>query len=194
MAKLVIDLGKRIQAAFGFVSGNSSEQLQRAGFIDEIKNAEVFVKDSRTLFEELAIINGGTTLKFGFAGFLNQQGNVFAPPPLCTFKKGKRIEETVLDGIDGQVVENYGHKPWEITIQGVLIEMENHVYPQKKVKQLIDAFHVDDVWEVQSQVFADHQIKSIYFTDIDDGPVQGFEDTWSFTLNAKSIKPVEKQF
>lgn len=195
----LIELGKRFQNAFGFVGGNTGTSLQQTNFSDTLTGAKVLVEDARSSYEEFTLKRPGLELKFGYSGLIKQIDNVFAPPPLVSFKRGKRIDETIVTSNDadgnelnyGQVVENYGRKPVNITIKGLLIDMVNHQYPSKKVRQLTDLFDYNGAWEVEGQIFLDHRIKSIYFIDLDDEPVQGFMDTWSFTLQASSIKPVE---
>lgn len=188
---LIIDVGKRYNNAFGFASNNSSQSLKRAGFADAIKNADVYLQDTRTNFEEIQLKVGAQEIAvFGYMGFVKQLEAVYAPPPMVSFRKGKRMEETVLDGPDGQVVEKYGHRSWDITIQGLLINMDTHYYPGEKIRKLIEIFNRDERYDVVSQVFSDHGIKSIYLTDMDDQGVQGYPDTWQFTLYAKSIVPV----
>lgn len=195
----LIELGKRFQNAFGFVGADATGSLQATGFNDSLTGASVVVKDARSTYEEFVLKRPGVELKFGFTGLIKQIDDVFAPPPLVSFKRGKRIDETIVSSNDaegnelsfGQVVENYGRKPVDITIKGLLLDMVNHQYPSNKVKQLIDLFDYNGAWEVEGQIFLDHRIKSIYFIDMDDEPVQGYMDTWSFTLQARSIKPVE---
>lgn len=195
----LIEFGKRFQNAFGFIGGDATGSLQETGFNDSITGAKVVVKDARSTYEEFTLKRPGVELKFGFTGLVKQIDDVFAPPPLVSFKRGKRIDETIVGSNDaegnelefGQVVENFGRKPVDITIKGLLIDMVNHQYPSTKVRQLIDLFDYNGAWEVEGQIFLDHRIKSIYFIDMDDEPVQGYMDTWSFTLQARSIKPVE---
>lgn len=197
--KRVVELGRRFQNAFGFIGGNTGASLQQTN-LREIKNVgNVVIDDSRSSYEEFTLKRPGQELKFGYSGLINYVDNVFAPPALVSFKRSKRIDETIVSTNDsdgkessyGQVVENYGRKPIDISIKGLLIDMVNHQYPSKKVKQLIELFDYNGAWEVEGQIFLDHKIYSIYFTDMDDSPVQGFMDTWSFTLEARSIKPVE---
>lgn len=206
MAKKIIDLGSRFQQAFGFISNNQAESLQRANFSDSIANAEVYLKDTRSSFEEITLVrksnNQVISFRFGYMGFIEQDDNVFAPPVICSFKHAKRIGQTIVsvnsdsgDELEyGEVVENYGRKPVGITIRGVLIDMQNHKYPSDRLKRLMELFYYNGTWEVEGQIFRDHKIKSIYFTEMEDAGVQGFEDTWSFTIEAQSIKPVEYFF
>lgn len=206
MAKKIFDLGSRFQSAFGFVPSNNSDNLERANFADAIANAEVYLKDTRSSFEEITLTrkvnNQPISFRFGYMGFLEQDESVFAPPVICSFRHGKRIGQTILSVNDangneleyGEVVENYGRKPVDITIRGVLIDMIGHKYPGDRVKRLMDLFYFNGSWAVEGQIFRDHKIQSIYFTDMEDAGVQGYEDTWSFSIEARSIKPVETSF
>lgn len=194
----VIQLGERFNSAFGFV-GETGTELQQTTFEDTLTGGEVFAKDGRSTYENFTLRREGVELQFAYGGILKNDNSVFAPPALCSFKHSKRIGSTIVSSNDeqgseveyGEVVENYGRKPVEITIRGLLIDMVNHNYPGDKIKQLMELFHYNGVWEVEGQIWRDHKIASIYFTDLDDGPVQGFMDTWQFTINAQSIKPVE---
>lgn len=198
MAIRTIQLGERFNSAFGFV-GDPGNSLQETGFEDTLTGAEVYVKDGRSSYENFTLRRPGVELKFAYGGLLGEGDTIFSPPALCSFKSSKRIGQTIVTSNDdqgnevayGEVVENYGRKPVEITIRGLLIDMVNHQYPSSKVKQLTEFFDYNGAWEVEGQIWRDKKIRSIYFLDMDDGPVQGFMDTWQFTLSACSIKPVE---
>lgn len=214
MAKKIIDLGARYQSAFGAVSANQSPDLHRAGFADSISKAEVYIQDSRSTFEQVTFrsANNSAGITFGAAGFMpgvqkNKESGtrphvlkIFAPPLMCTFRKKKRMDVTILDGAGdnnnkaGEVVENYGHEPWNILMRGILIDMDNHDHPVEELKKLIEIFDIDAPWIVEGETFAAHNISTVYFSEIDDEGVVGFQDTWSFTLTAHSIKPVEYSF
>ncbi len=190
--KKVIDIGKRLQSAFGFVSSNMSAELKNKGFTKQIGTAEVFIRDASKSFEKVLFSNDtGLELLFDYNAMTDSLGNVFAPPPMVSFSKSKRIERTILDGVQGEVVEQYGHKPWEITVQGIIIDMDNHEYPGDRIRKLVRCFDYNGIWQVESSIFQDHKIKSVYWEDISTTGVQGFEDTWQFTLKGYSIRPVE---
>lgn len=199
MAGKVIDLGGRFSNGFGFISGNAGDDLQQTDFNDTLTNSTVLVKDGRSSYEEFTLRRPGVELKFGYAGLFDAIDNVFAPPAMISIKRSKRIDETIVSSQDengneistGQVVENYGKMPVEISIQGLLIDMINHQYPSEKVKQLVDFFEFQGPWDVDGQVFRDERIRSLYITSMDDGPVQGYMDTWKFSLTCRSIAPVE---
>lgn len=212
MAKKIFDLGARYQAAFGAISGNESHELHRAAFADSVNKAEVYILDTRSTFEQATFrsSNNKNGITFGSTGFLptdqkrKENGahvlKVFAPPLMCTFRKRKRIDVTILDGAGddnnkaGETVENYGHEPWNIYMRGILIDMENHNHPGAALKSLIDMFNVDAPWSVEGETFAAHKVSTVYFSEIDSEGVAGFQDTWAFTLTAHSINPVEYSF
>jgi len=199
--KKIIDLGKRLEKAFGFISSNVSDDLKKKGFQPK---ADVFISDTRMSFEQFILTTESVTdssitvdsvsLKFAYNDFISPSSDVFAPPAMITFNKKKRIDETILGKVDSTVIEHYGHEPWDVKIQGILIDMVNHQYPSSKVQQLRKMFEIDWPFKVEGKMFEDMGIKSIYFADIEMEPVQGFPDTWSFTLTARSIKVIEAAF
>lgn len=196
----VVDIGKRLQAAFGGVSKNASTNLQRANFADAVANASVFIADAKTSFEDLVLTgetdaNKGITLSFGTTGFITGTSTFFAPPPMITFSKSKRLEITVVDGTvngipAGEIIELYGHKPWDITLKGILVDMENHNHPAEQIAKLIDIFNRDAPWKVDSELCRNHGVTNMVFTDITSNGVEGFEDTWQYTIKAKSFQSV----
>lgn len=191
---MIIDLGSRYRASFGYTTPNQSDRLKKLGFTEDTGMAavEVYVTGDVS-FEELELYGNGFDLTFGYAMLTKNGslGNVFAPPPMISWSRGKRITVTTLDGNEGDVVEKYGTEPWQIKMQGLLIDMENHRYPAAQVRKLREVFEVDAAFEVSGQIFDDLGIQSIYFTNIEISGVQGFADTISFSLDAHAIKPVE---
>lgn len=193
MANKIIDLGARLKTAFGFTTPNESSTLEALGFNkkNEISGSGVFVKNNYS-FEKLTLKGNGFDLTFG--AMMNTpelSPDTFAPPPMISWKKGKNITITPIDGTDAEVVERYGDKSWEIKIQGLLIDMVNHNYPSSQVKLLRELFEVPAPFGVEAEIFDDLGIKSIYFTDAEFAGVAGYEDTIQYTLEARSIKPVE---
>lgn len=190
---MIIDLGSRLKAAFGYVSASESENLRKQKFAEEngIAGSGVYVSDSS--FEEMTIIKDQTDRMF-FGSMIS--GNldsidIYAPPPMCSFSKSKNLIITEIDGTDAEVVERYGDKSWEIRIQGVLIDMRNHQYPKQQIIKFRQFFDVAGAMAVEGQFFDDLNIKSIYFTDCDIAGVAGYADTVQYSLTARSIRPVE---
>jgi len=115
---------------------------------------------------------------------------VFAPPPMISFTKSKKIKITETGGF-GDVVENYSHSSWEIKLQGLLIDMVNHHYPIKQDEDLRRVFEADVVFDVQSQLLAAKGIHNIYFTKMSTSCIEGFQDTMKYTLHARSHRSIE---
>lgn len=207
MGKYVIDISERFFAGFGFLAKNIAPRLLKVGYNGKFiyGNIDVYSKSSRT-FDELYLSGNGFDIKFGampflsgnfglLSGVINKDqvtDNVFAPPPMISFSKAKKLGITEVNNSDTEVIEGYAGGSWIIKIQGILVDMENHVYPSKWIKALNQIFDKQKKpYEVASDIFADHDIDTIYFTNIESSGIQGFEDTWKFTLTARSLKRVE---
>jgi len=203
--KKQINIGERLKSAFGAVSKNVSHALKDFGKKNGISNAGVYSTNS--VFEKLTLTrtvksaSASTTTNVApekesitFDTMLTGKEKVFAPPPMVSFSKSKNLVITEIDGTDAEVVERYGDKNWEIKLQGVIIDMKNHQYPEAGVIKLREFFNTSDALEVTSDIFAGLDIKSIYFTNVEIGGVSGFADTIQYTLSARSIQPIEFTF
>jgi hypothetical protein len=195
--KQIIDLGSRFRNAFGFVASGVGESLQNTEFTDESGIHEVYAKGNGS-FEAFTIRGNGFELLFG--NMLQNDSkvtNVFAPPPMISFTRAKKITATPIDDSDedptndAEVVERYNSGKWELTIQGLLVDMKNHEFPKNQLTLLRQLFDVNAVFDVEGDWFDALNIKSIYTEDFSVSGVQGYEDTVQFTLKAYSIKPVE---
>ncbi len=115
---------------------------------------------------------------------------VIAPPPIISFSKSKKLIETKLQDDETVVVERWRTNQWQIQMQGILIDLKDHHYPSKLVKEMTKLFNYNGVVDVSGDLFDEKGITSLYFTSISFKTTPGFEDTVSYTLNAKSIKEV----
>lgn len=188
----VIDLGARLKSAFGYVSNNESDRLRKQKFSKDngISGSGIYVSNST--FEELRIDKDDKeSLVFGNMLSTTSESNIYAPPPMISMSKSKKLIITEIDGDNAEVVERYGDKSWDIKIQGVLVDMVNHQYPKQQVVKLREFFEVNAPLAVQSEILGDLDIQSIYFTDVEIAGVAGYEDTIQYSLSARSIKPVE---
>lgn len=210
--RYTVDLITRYQSAFGFVSGTLVGELEglangaifKAGMAyNEARwKAAKLLKAEQTLdaqvytpmdwkWAEMVMKHEGKELDFGFGSLTQETQGVFAPPPLMRFRRTKNINVTVIDGGDeAEVVENFGVNSWDIELNGLLVDMDEHRYPGEKVKQLRQFFEINDVIEVACPLLLDLGIKSIYFKEQGFEPVEGWADTVKYSLMAKSIKPV----
>lgn len=204
----------RYQGGFGFIAGAAAANLQ--GFVNRgifaagiAYNEKNYLKTDGSKDYNLSLYTaaeftfsdielqyefetGSKSLKFGFGSMIGETDGIFAPPPMVSFKRSKNLGITVIDeGDESEIVENFGINSWDIDIRGLLIDMDEHVYPQSKVKEIARWFEINDIIKVVSPIFQDLGINSIYFKDQQIDPVEAYPDTIKFTLNAKSIKPAE---
>lgn len=186
------DLGSRFKAAFGYAANNQSAELEAQNYMEAngITDTGVFISDAS--FEQITLKQGDLSLFFGSMMFAqSDSGSIYAPPPMVSFSKGKNLIITKIDGADAEVVERYGDESWVISLQGILIDMVNHRYPKQQVIQLRQFFDSKAPFAIEGEMFDDLGIKSIYFTSVNIGGVAGYEDTIQYTLEARSIKPVQ---
>lgn len=205
---MIINLAARYAAAFGAIAVGKllsttvlvKENNQYDIEVSEGKNNEntptednkydVNVYDAYdTEAEVISFKYDGKELKFGEM-LTGDNANIYAPPLMMTFSRGKNLivnEELAGDDI---VVERWGTKPWSIDIRGVLIDVENRQYPKDKINLLARFFEYNNVIKVVGEQFYDKDIDSIYLTAVSITPVEGFKDTMQFNLSARSIKAV----
>lgn len=209
--RYTVDLISRYQSAFGFVGGTLVGELE--GMANKaIFKAGIAYNEARweaekagrkeTKFDvslyapadwhwaEMTLTHEDTKLNFSIGGLTSETEGVFAPPPLMRFRRTKNITVTVVDGGDeAEIVENFGVNSWDIDLNGLLVDMDEHGYPGTKVQELAKFFEINDVIEVACPLLLDMGIKSIYFKEQGFEPVEGVPDTVKYSLTAKSIKP-----
>src|SRR5690606_34207545 len=100
----------------------------------------------------------------------------------------KNLIITPLNGDGMEVVERWNNDAWEIKMQGILIDRENHHYPTDDVEKLVRFFNYNNVIEVSGTQFYEKGIDFMYIRSIDIEGVEGFADTIKFALNARSIR------
>lgn len=209
--RYTIDLLTRYQSAFGFAAGVATGEIEgvlnggifksgiayneaRWGVVKkqegESKLSPELYKSSDWRFAEMVMKYEGKEMNFAFGSLTAETGNIFAPPPLMRFRRTKNINVTVVDGGDeAEIVENFGLNSWDIDMNGLLVDMDEHAYPGEKVKLLSDFFAINDIIDVACPLMLDMGIKSIYFKEQNFEPMEGYPDTVRYSLAAKSIKP-----
>lgn len=195
---MIFDFTGRFQSAFGFSTGNVSSRLNESGFGEVVKDESgfdlaVYTLDKSTAFDEVLLYRDKDEYLFAYRSISDDYTDVFATPPMLSLKRAKKLVITPIDNSDIEVVERYGTEPWEITWRGLLIDMENHEFPIDKMEKLNDIFEVNGAWNVASEILQKLGIAAIYIKDISIDFVEGFEDTISYTLTARQIKPLEYQ-
>ncbi len=207
---ITIDIANRVVSAFGYLPDMGTVRGgMGAAYVDAVAKgavsrlhtqylkrtelAEVYVGD--TPFANLTLHNTDTGARYVFdnENLNNAFSNVLAPPPMVSVTRQKQIITTTVDGSDSQVVESFGMQPYDITLSGIMVDVENHCYPSVKVQQLRELFNSNVIFDVlDSKLMADLGIDSLYFTSLDKLEVLvEYQDTVKYVLKAKSIKPLE---
>lgn len=108
-------------------------------------------------------------------------------------QKRKNIITTRIDGSGAVIVESFGAKELDITLDGILVDMQHHTYPANEMRQLREMFEANTTFEVwDCDILADLGIEQIYFDKLEDLKVlEDYPDTVKFKMTLKSIKPVE---
>lgn len=187
---ITIDLAARYASAFGMMA--AGKLIDRV-FIEKKSEKdygfEVYPQVSSD-FEYCKLeIPGLEPLTF-FDVLIGEPGSLFAPPLLMSFSQEKSLIETEVNDDDPIIVERWGTKPWDITINGLLIDLENRIYPSDQIRRLNQNWKYNGVVKVVGTQFEELDIDSIYFRSIDFTRVEGYQDTVQFSINASSIKAV----
>ena len=195
---MIIDFAGRFQAAFGFMTGNVAARLIENGFGEVINDGNVFdmavyTMDENSYFDDILLYKDDEEYLFGFRSLNEENADVFATPPMLSMKRAKKLVITAIDNSDTEVIERFGTEPWEITWRGLLIDMENHRFPIDKMEAINTIFEKNDIWNVASEILNKVGVNSIYIQDITIEFVEGYEDTISYTLTTRAVKPVEFQ-
>lgn len=187
---VTIDLSLRYAAAFGMLAvGKGIEKV----FIDKSSKQspsfETYPLVNSSIEYVKMEIPGLESLEFD-AMLHGDRGRIFAPPLLMGFSQDKSLIETEVNDDDPIVVERWGTKPWDITINGLLIDVDNRVYPSDEIRRLNQNWKYNGVVKVIGKQFEERDIDSLYFRSISFTAVEGYQDTVQFSINASSIKAV----
>ena len=160
-------------------------------------NTEAYVNDAALSQMALAWVlrnsADGTMYEFRNGLLTDAVSGILAPPPMLSFKRNKNIVKTKIDGSDASVIESFGVGEWDITIDGILVDLENHQFPMQKLYELRELFEANATFEVMnSDIMGALGIEQMYFEKIMELKVlESYQDTVAFKFKANSIKPVE---
>lgn len=187
---MTIDLYARFSSAFGYVAANMRTRTQPH---DTPSGVEVYVADATFADLKLKSAKDGKVYKFRNSILSDTDNGIFAPPPMLKFDRAKKITATAIAGSDNVVVEDFGLEQWSITMDGLLVDMENHQYPTAKMQRFRQLFETPDTYDVlECQEMTDLGINALYFESVKDlAVVDNYPDTVKYKLSAKSIQPPE---
>jgi len=187
---ITVDLAARYGAAFGMIAaGKAIDKV----FIDRKESKEynfnyLPLQDFGSEYVKM-YVPGLEPLEFNTV-LHGDRGTIFAPPLLMSFEQEKSLIETEVNDDDPIVVERWGTKPWNITINGLLIDLEHRIYPTDEIRKLNQNWKVNGVVKVVGLQFEERDVDTIYFRSISFTAVEGYQDTVQFSINASSIKAV----
>jgi len=214
--KFAIDLLTRYQAAFGVVGSRfhyADGTIQASASINVNRfsppaalsaqgkqnrfASPALYSTNNYCFADMELVCGDFSIALGQFdhSIRTADSTAFIAPPMISLSREKVINVSKPDRGEGEVVENFSKRSWEIEIKGLIVDMENHVYPSTQVRKLRQFFDIDDVFDVaQCPLLSDVGIKALYLTDFSDlSGVEGFQDTLSYTFKARSFQPVAFQ-
>ncbi len=186
---ITIDLASRYAAAFGMMAvGKVIDKV----FLEKKSNNEYGFEFSQpTVNFDYSKFEIPELEPLEFDSILyGDQGSIFAPPLLMSFTQDKSLIETEVNDDDPVIIERWGTKPWDITINGLLLDLDNHVYPSDEIRRLNQNWKHNGVVKVVGTQFEELDIDSIYFRSISFTRTEGYSDTIQFSINASSIKAV----
>jgi hypothetical protein len=190
---VTIDLAARYASSFGINSlGDLINKALVVKKLEEDSNEydfEYFPKQATNIEYVKMSIQNLDPLEFSSV-LKDDAGAIFAPPLMMTFSQEKSLIETEVNDDDPIIVERWGTKPWKISIKGLLIALENRIYPTEEIKKLNKNWQQNAIVSVEGRQFEELGIDSIYFNSIDFSKSEGFQDTVQFSISATSIKPV----
>ncbi len=121
----------------------------------------------------------------------NEEG-FLAPPPMVSFRRGKNAVITPIDRTGYEVIENFGLKSWDIRLQGILVDTDNHQYPQELLKAVREMFEAPGTYAVEGDIWGDLGIEEVFFKDdFQVAFVEGFVDTVKYSVNLMSTSQAE---
>lgn len=185
-----VDLTGRFNAAFGFIPGS----LLGFGVDNYVSPLSVSAYvHSEGKFEDVILYRDGLQFKFAYSEFTDDYSSIFATPPMLSLKRNKRLIVSPIDNTDFEVVERYSTEPYEVQWRGLLIDMIEHQFPLDKIESLNKIFEYNGEWNVASEILNKVGIEALYIRDITFEFVEGFEDTISYQLTTRAIRPLEYQ-
>lgn len=191
---VVVNLAVRYAAAFGL--SKIDQYVSNAVITNEDNKYHIqYFDDFDPDTEKVRLEHSSLKMEFGSMMQWDENGelkesSVFAPPLMMDFRRSKDIIATETNGDDNVIVERWGIQPWEVSIKGILIDVQNHHYPSDYIRKLHQLFKINDVLEAYGVQFEEKDIDNIYLKDISITPLEGFPDTVQFSLTASSIKSV----
>jgi len=209
MARIILnEILERYNSAFGYMAMKVAPRLIQEGFIKPqmFLNIPVYAA-SESAYAQMTFENQLTSKRYSFGidelekgvpafPFLQKTEGAakkfIAPPPMVSFTRGKYVVRTAIDRSNADVIENFGNKPYEINIQGILVDVEEHNYPGDLLKLLHEMFEANGTYKVEGELFNTLGIMEVFFdSNFKISFVEGYVDTVKFNVNAIAVQAAE---
>lgn len=172
-----------------------SNSRERTGHTTFSGGVEVNVYTNDFTFADLKLKSAkdGKVYEFRNSILTDGESGIFAAAPMMKFSRDKKNTATAIAGSDNVVVESFGMGQWDITIEGILVDLDTHGYPTTKVQRLRQLFETPDTFDVlECQIMTDLGIAALYFDKVMNiSAVEDYPDTVKYQLKAFSIQPPE---
>lgn len=198
----ITEVFERYNNAFGYMSMKVLPRILKATHAYDVYDANdpryaattfTSTQDSSKVYSFGVNGSVGSQAAFPFMADSMPDTPVYLAPPLMIRPhRGKNVVRTAIDHSDYEVIEYFGLKVWEVDISGILVDMENHVYPSNLVTQMSDMFAQPGTFIVDGTIWDNLGISEIFFEqDFELGFVEGYVDTVKFSVKAISTAPVQ---
>lgn len=143
------------------------------------------------------ILDGGKYMRYSENGSLvNFSMDDFLIPAatIVEFSRDMNVSKTKLLGSGGTVKEIYGLNDWSINIRGFCLtdkSRDKQKTADEQMQTLVLWREIADSINVTGDLFKDKGIYALVMENIQISPVQGYQDMYSFNIQASSDKPIE---
>lgn len=203
----ISDIFERYDRAFGSLAMKITPRLIQAGFIKPSWYLNIpTYGDTNSSFAEMEFVNSKSGNKYSFGIDALEDGTpalpfvknktesrkFLAPPPMISLRRGKHKVITPIDRSEHEVVENFGNRAYRFTLNGILIDQEEHQYPGELLQEVHNMFAASGTYKVAGKIFDDLEIYEVFFDDdfrIDF--VEGYVDTVKFSVHGISVESAE---
>ena len=197
--KYYVEIFDRLKGAFPNAAGGYLEYvahiaLSKAGIArNSISTAKNETEYKPEVYDDSNILFGD--IVFSAPGMddisLSTNAGSLAPPPFIRLTRKKETSITVIDsGNENEIIESFGINSWIISMDGILIDLDTHQYPQSGVKRLTELFNINAVIDVICDLLNYVGIYSLWFVEHSIELLQGFPYTTRYSFRARSIKPL----
>lgn len=186
-----ISLAQRYVDAFGLVVRNTVPRLAEVG----IGLGSVYVGELVETYEGDPVLDQITMRVIDDSDPEDPQQleQVLEVPAVIRYSREKLVNETILnrdfvEGIEpGMVVESSGWSPWNLMIQGFLINSNNHLEaPLNQLADFQDFLRHHKIYDIISDVTNAIDVGQVTIRNKSFSQMANWPDTISFTLTIKS--------